>query len=330
MAEPGTRKALITGAESGIGAACAAHLAIPVIVNRSGGAAHAAGANLKDSLKQAFRQSGCEIDLHLLDGPQIAGAVGKAKAHRVIVAGGDGTAACAAYALRGSDTELGLLPLGTLNHLARDLRIPAKLEEAAALAATGQAVPVDLGEVNGRSFVNNASIGIYPRMVAQREAYRQRHGWPKWFATIPAGIAALARFPLHRLTIDMGQGPQRLITSLLFVGNNVYSLESGALGSRASLSDGVMSVFAVVHRSRLALVWFSIRTLLGRANQTKDFVAFGECTELTIDSRTSSVKMALDGELARLSFPLHFRIDPGALRIVCPPDAPADRPADTQ
>ncbi|MEO7913844.1 MAG: diacylglycerol kinase family protein, partial [Novosphingobium sp.] len=295
---------------------------IPVLINRSGGAALAAGTNLEASVEQAFHDSGAPVEVHLLGGPQMADAVEQTHTPRVIVAGGDGTAACAAYALRGTKTELGLLPMGTLNHLARDLRIPDKLEDAAKLAATGRAVPIDLGEVNGHCFVNNASIGIYPRMVAQREAFRQRYGWPKWLASIPAGLAALARLPLHHLTVDMGKGPQRLITSLLFVGNNIYSLQSGDLGSRASLSDGVMSVYAVVHRSRLALIWFSIRTLLGRANRVTDFVAFGECTELTIQSRTGSVKMALDGELQRLNFPLQFKVDPGALLIVCPPEEP--------
>ena len=148
-----------------------------------------------------------------------------AKKGRVVVAGGDGTAACAAQQLAGSDAELGLLPLGTLNHLARDLGLPTDLEEAAKVAATGTATAIDVAEVNGHVFVNNASIGLYPAMVREREGLQDDKGWPKWLSALPAAYAALERLPHHRLRIDLGQGERTIVTPLLFVGNNVYSLD---------------------------------------------------------------------------------------------------------
>ncbi len=221
-------------------------VALPVIVNRGGGAASAAGHDLADQLKVAFGNAGVNADIRLLDGDAIAAALREvALQGRVVIAGGGGTAACAAQALKESNAVLALMPLGTLNHLARDLGIPADMEAAAHLAATGGVVAIDVGEVNGRRFVNNASIGVYPFFVGRREGVHERLGWSKRLATIPAAWAALSRLPHHRLLIETPDGQRRLDTSLLFVGNNRYTLEPGEIGTRASLIDGTLSVFAV-------------------------------------------------------------------------------------
>jgi diacylglycerol kinase family enzyme len=296
---------------------------IPVLVNRAGGAAAAAGESLAESLTAAFAAAGAEANVQFLEGGEMREAIRRAAdTGRVVVAGGDGTAASAAGTLAGSDSELALLPLGTLNHLARDLSIPPALEDAAKIAVEGTATPIDLGRVNDHIFVNNASIGLYPFMVRHREGYRARRGWPKWLASIPAAWDALSRLPHHRLRIDMGNGQEPLITPLLFVGNNVYSLESGTVGSRASLRDGTLSVYAVARRSRLALLWFGVRAILGRVDRATDFVALGECTSVKVHShsRSGMVDVGLDGEIRRLSFPLRFEIMPGALHIVSPPE----------
>ncbi len=113
------------------------------------------------------------------------------------------------------------------------------------------------------------------------------------------------------------------MTSLLFVGNNRYSLERGEIGSRSSLTEGKLSVFAVAARSRLALLWFGIRAMTGLVNRTTDFVALGECESLTVDAHGKSVDVALDGEVRALAFPLRFQIKAGALRIVTLPKADA-------
>lgn len=301
---------------------------LTVIVNKGGGAASAAGAELENMLESAFAASGAKAVIKLCDGDEMAAQIRRTEKHgRVVVAGGDGTAACAAEALKGSDREMGLLPLGTLNHLAKDLGIPADLAAAADVAANGLVTAIDVGTVNGHRFVNNASIGIYPAMVREREELREANGWPKWFASIPAAWTALSRLPHHRLRIDMGQGQNPLVTPLLFVGNNMYSIERGAIGTRESLQDGRMSVFAVARKSRLALIWFALRGVAGKANRQEDFVALGECTELKVWSRSTSIELALDGEILRLETPLHFKSEAGALKILIPhPEATTTQP----
>lgn len=294
-----------------------------VIVNRNGGAAAKKGDALPKALEQAFAAAGTTADISLLDAKQIPDAIeAAAKTGRVIVAGGDGTAAGAAQILAGSDTELGLLPLGTLNHLTRDLGIPADLSEAADIAVNGQPAAIDVGEVNGRVFVNNASIGLYPLMVRKREGLRRAKGWPKWLSTLPAAFAVLERLPHHRLRLDWGKGERAIVTPLLFVGNNVYSLDRGEVGKRGTLTDGKLSVYAIARRRRPALIWFALRALVGRAERSLDFETLGECETLTVRSSSGSIEIALDGELRRMDSPLEFRIRPGALTVMTPSDAP--------
>ena len=292
---------------------------LAVLVNREGGAAAAAGAALPDQITAAFAAAGVTARVELLPGPAIAAAVAAAARanRRIVVAGGDGTVACAAQALRGTATELALLPLGTLNHFSRDLQIPAELDAAAALAAHGRAAPIDLGEVNGHCFINNASMGLYPDMVRARDGYR-RLGLPKWLAMVPAGAGALGRLRERHVHLDLGKGPAEIVTPLMLVGNNRYSLEAGNLGARASLRDGTLSIYAVSRRSRSGLLWFAVRVLLGKADPEADFEALGDYPEMILRSRHRTVEIALDGELHVLQAPLVFRADPGALRVVVP------------
>jgi len=290
---------------------------LPVIVNKNGGTAAKMGDDLVPTLTAAFDAAGVRAAIEPLDGDDIPDAIDKAAGGgRVVVAGGDGTVSCAAQQLAGSDTELALLPLGTLNHLARDLGLPTDLDAAAKVAATGRPIAIDVAEVNGHVFVNNASIGLYPLMVREREGLQDDRGWPKWLSALPAAFAALERLPHHRLRVDLGKGEQTIVTPLLFVGNNDYSLDAGAIGQRASLTDGKLSVYAVARRSRLSLLWFAARALVGRAKQDTDFVTLGSCETLTVWSTGDSIEIALDGEVQRLESPLAFRSRPGALKVV--------------
>ena len=290
---------------------------LPVIVNKNGGTAAKLGDTLEPSLRDAFAAAGAEADVKPLEGDAIARAIGAAaKKGRVVVAGGDGTLSAAAGALAGTDAELALLPLGTLNHLARDLGLPTDVKEAAKVAATGTPTAIDVAEVNGHVFVNNASIGLYPAMVQTRDELQRDKGWPKWLSALPAAYAALERLPHHRLRIDLGRGERTIVTPLLFVGNNRYSLDKGEIGRRASLTDGKLSVCAVAYRSRLALLWFAARVLVGRARRDADFVMLGECEALRVWSMGASIEIALDGEVLRIASPLEFQIRPGALQVV--------------
>jgi len=291
---------------------------LPVLVNREGGAAANAGEGLRDQIAAAFAATGVAVKIDLLAPEELPHAVEDAanRSARIVVAGGDGTLACAAQALSGYETELAILPLGTLNHLARDLDIPPELEAAAELAAHGRAAPIDVGTVNGQRFVNNVSIGIYPRMVRERDAVREDRAWPKWLATVPAALNTVARLPHHRLRVSYRGRDEMLVTPLLFVGNGIYSLEQGEVGCRTDLKGGKLGIYAVGHRTRAALLWFAVRTLLGRADPRADFVLIGESEDLRVQAHRDRVEIAMDGEVKLLASPLRFGVDARALRVV--------------
>ena len=211
-------------------------------------------------------------------------------------------------------TTLGILPLGTRNHLARELGIPLDLEGAAALIGQCSTREIDLARVNGHAFVNNASIGLYPQLVREREQRRA----PKWLAALPAAIAALKRMRHHRLHLAMPGQDRDIVTPILFVGNNHYGLSAGRIGKRAALDGGVLSVYAVASRRRLALIGFAIRTIVGRADRDHDFAAIGDAPSLEVSGRSERIDIALDGEVMRLTMPLRFECQAGGLTVIAP------------
>jgi diacylglycerol kinase family enzyme len=294
---------------------------LPVILNRRAGGIAGGEASLTDRTREAFAAAGIDAAITLVEGGGIARAVqAHATAPLIVVGGGDGTLGTALYARRGLGAT-GILPLGTRNHLARDLAIPTALADAAKLIAGGNTRMIDLATVNGQGFVNNASVGLYPVMVRHREAVT-RGGLPKWAATLPAAWAALRRLSHHRMYVETGGAwGQYLRTPLLLVGNNRYALELGHLGERDSLQDGRLSVFAVAAHSRLGLLWFGLRALFGRSDPSRDFAMLGEFAEIVVRSRAGRIDVALDGEVHRLSLPLRFAVLPGAVRV-CVPDDP--------
>jgi diacylglycerol kinase family enzyme len=293
---------------------------IPVFINAGGGTAAAKGDKLRDEVEAAFAEAGATIALSLLKGDELQEAV-KASANEplVVVGGGDGTLGSAAQVLvdHGSAT-LGILALGTHNHLAKELGIPADLKEAAKLIVARPTRRIDLARVNGRVFVNNASVGFYPLLVRERDAHQENHGLPKWLATIPAAREALRRLPQHRLHLELPEGPQDVMTPMLFVGNNRYTMEAGKVGQREALDAGVMSLFAVTARSSGALIGVALRALVGRADPSRDFAAIGEARSFIVDDGSSDREVALDGEVVELDMPLEFSTEPGALQVVAP------------
>lgn len=293
---------------------------VPVLINASGGMAASMGDVLEAEVRAAFEKASVAIELLLLDGGGMQAAVAE-RAHLplVVVGGGDGTIGCAtAEVLRGK-AALGILALGTRNHLARELGVPLDLPAAAKLIAGGKKRRIDVARVNGQLFINNASIGLYPAMVRVREEEQAAHRVPKWIAAVPASWDALKRLRHHRLRLRVPGGTKDIATPMLFVGNNHYSLEAGRIGTRDALDDGLLSVFALASRSRAGLIGFALRAVMGRVHRQEDFAAIGDVTELTVTGRSRDVDIALDGEVRRLSMPLDFTLEKGALRVIAPP-----------
>ena len=155
----------------------------------------------RDQIADLFARHGAQVRILLAQkGSEIPNLARRAMAEGsqpVVAAGGDGTVRTVAAALVGTETALGILPLGTLNHFAKDCKIPLELDAAIANLFTGGLARVDVGEVNGHIFVNNSSLGLYPAIVREREK-RQRQGVTKWVAFTLALVSILWRYaPLH-------------------------------------------------------------------------------------------------------------------------------------
>jgi diacylglycerol kinase family enzyme len=294
---------------------------VRVIVNRQGGTLKASNHDAEAPLREAFAAAGVAAEIRLTEPDDLSGALAEAaKApglDAVVAGGGDGTLSCAAGHLAGTGRPLGILPLGTLNHLARDAGIPTALDEAAALIAAGHVQAIDVAEVNGRIFVNNSSVGLYPDMVRLREAEQERSGRGKRLAMLSASFATLRHFRRHRLWISAEGLEAPIDTPLLFVGNNRYAVNLFGLGKREALDEGELCIYAIRARSRTGLFWAGIRGLFGRLDQQRDFVTF-YVSEAEVSSSRQVMTISADGETVRVEMPLRYRIRPKALKLIVP------------
>ena len=235
---------------------------------------------------------------------------------RVAAGGGDGTVSAVAGAVAGTETALAVLPMGTLNHFAKDAGIPLDLEEAVRNFFTGQVTKVDVGEVNGRVFVNNSGIGVYPHLVRQREAL-QRHGRPKWLAFAIAVGSVLRRYARLRVKLHLSE-PEALAryTPFLFVGNNKYETVGAEIGRRTSLTSGRLWVCMAPHAGRVDLMGMAWRMLRDHAGDHE--LNAVEVEEFWVEPGTPRVTVSADGEVSLMTAPLHYRIRPGALGVILP------------
>jgi diacylglycerol kinase family enzyme len=286
-----------------------------VLINRRGGSV-----GERKLVEDALAAAGIEADVRWLEGSELSDAAKeavKSGAELVVAGGGDGTISAVAGALAGTRAKLGVLPLGTLNHFARDLGIPVKFEDAAKLLATGKARCVDVADVNGRVFVNNSAIGLYPLMVLDREAQQAHLGRSKRWAMAIAAARTLFRFSHRRLSLTVNDQTAVVDTPLLFVGNNAYKMDLPGAGTREAMDRGELFVLVLRRKSRLGFCLASVRALFGRERHD-DVVRIGGVETLKVGSSRHSIAVSLDGESLHMKPPLEYRIRPKALYVVAP------------
>ncbi|MFN2507267.1 MAG: diacylglycerol kinase family protein [Chthoniobacterales bacterium] len=290
-----------------------------VILNHAAGAPSQKKQSADAQIRQLFAEHRAEVRILRPEGNTRLSALAEAAAadpHPVVVAGGgDGTISAVAAALAGTGKALGILPLGTLNHFAKDLRIPLDLPAAVETVLQGRVAEVDVGEVNGRVFINNSSLGIYPRIVASREAQQEQLARGKWPAFLWATLRAFRRFPFLNLRITT-EGKQLVHkTAFIFIGNNEYQISGFNLGARACLNAGKLGLYLTQRTGRFGLFRLAFHALLGRLQQAKDFNSF--CVEeALIEAHQGRLLVATDGEVTWMKTPLRYRVRPAALRVL--------------
>jgi diacylglycerol kinase family enzyme len=300
-------------------------LRVVVLLNAAAGAAERRVPVEAAEIAAAFGALGVTAEIRSVPGPELCDAARAAARDDgvdvVALGGGDGTMNAGATALAGTGRALGVLPLGTLNHFARDLGIPQDVVGAVRTIVHGRVREVDVGEVNGQVFVNNSSIGAYPAAVRERERLRSQNGHGKWPAMMRAVLSTLHRYPLVTVTLRMLEGEVRITTPVVFVGNNRYDTGLFRLGARQELDRGLLWLYVVPDSGRFALLRLSARALFGRLRQSRDFEALG-LPDLLVEDRRSEIAVAVDGELLTMTTPVRYRIRPRDLRVMVPVPEP--------
>ena len=293
-------------------------LHLTVIVNA--GARQADEDQVCRQLAAIFNSHGVEADIWLgRSGGEIvelARRAAKGQSPVVVAGGGDGTINAVASELIDTGKVLGVLPLGTLNHFAKDLGIPLAIEAAVDVISQQTIANIDIGEVNGRYFLNNSGLGLYPRIVQEREQ-QQAKGWGKWLAFFSALLIIIHRYPLLSVRLDADARELRRRTPMVFVGNNEYELQGLNMGSRRCLNGGMLFLYVTREMSRWRLFKMGLAALFGNLSDATDFDAL--CVrEVSVQARRRRLRVALDGEVVVMRLPLRYRVHPAALRVIVP------------
>ena len=289
-----------------------------VIINERAGTAVKPDAGLE--IQSLFEKHGARVRLERVRDPADLTARARQAATRgdlLVAAGGDGTVSAVASVAAATGATLGVLPMGTLNHFAKDVGLPLNLEAAVKVIVAGHVRRLDVGDVNERIFVNNSSVGLYPQMVWHREA-EQRRGRRKWTAFAIALVNTWRDYRMIAARLDVNGTMTVVRTPFIFIGNNVYTAEGFRLGGRSSLDEGKLSIFAAPECGRFEILGLPVRAICGRLRTPQaPFVGF-QTETVTVDVTHRRVSVAVDGEVVMMTPPLVYRVRRRSLNVLVP------------
>ena len=275
------------------------------------------------ALRRMFAEAGVEAEIEIVPGervPAAARAAVDSGAEAVLAGGGDGTIRAVAGVLAGGDVPLGVLPLGTLNHFAKDLGIPTDLGEAVRLVGSAVVRRLDVGEVNGEIFVNNSILGFYPPLVRMRDWQRRTLSRGKWVATVLGLVRMLPRLPSVHVHV-VADGVETVHdTRFAFVGNNEYEMSLFSYGARHRFDSGNLYLYIARPQTRLGLLGLTLLGLLRDVTRTSHFEQW-TLPAFTIDTDKAALPVYLDGEVTLMQPPLAYRTHERALPVLLPPPA---------
>lgn len=292
-----------------------------IVNGRAGSVLGLDHAALKERLLTALGEAGNQVKVEIVDPVDLNAAIARALAEEpdaVIVGGGDGTIRSAATLLKDSESALGILPLGTLNRLARDLSIPLDLEQAARALAHAEIRHIDMAEVNGRPFTCNALLGLPPIYSRQRQKQRGQPLVPRLRAYFSV-LRHIAR-SRRKITLIVNDGlERRKIRALsIAISNNVYADTAGLMLKRPTLDNGELGIYIARHENGLRMAMGFARAMLGRFRSDPHLEATS-AKKLDIISSKSAMRVSSDGEVEIIETPLRFRTLPKALKVLAPP-----------
>ncbi len=289
-----------------------------VILNRGAGR-H--GEETEAQIAEVFRAQSISTRLLVArNGDEIASLaqeVVRSDAEIIVAAGGDGTIDAIAAALSGTGKILGVLPLGTFNLFAKRLNIPLELGAAVQTVRNGWTAEINVGEVNGRTFLSRSSVGPYPLALRHREQMFRRFGRSRLIALL-SGATALMRWGnvmTIRLTTDNGE--QVFRSRFVFVCNNPEELDYFHLRGRECIAAHHLAIYLPKPLSPAGILRLGFRMLRREAEEARDFDMI--CVrEARLEIEPSLVPVSLDGEVEIMPAPLQYRLRVGALGVRVP------------
>ncbi len=291
-----------------------------VIMNRKAGRLSGAFSETRRSRFTDMVQQTCRnVDVYWTDPRDLDRTIDKALSAGpdiIAVGGGDGTLSSAAARLVGTDVVLGVIPAGTFNLIARDLSAHLSMKQAAADIAAGAPLLMDAGELNGHIFLHHASLGIHPKTIALREAYRRKLGVGKLVTTGVALAWILTNPPSTRLHVATDSGTFNVHTPFLFIGANRFETGPFQFIRRETFDAARLGVFYTPRGKTADLLRMIVRTFLEKRLTNVRHLNGFQTERLTVDSEKTRLKMSLDGELKAFEPPVSIRIRPGALRVI--------------
>lgn len=289
-----------------------------VIMNRDSGADNKAA--LTTEIETAFTAHGWQVEFVLAGRRDLRSRTQQTVAQApgaIVVAGGDGTINTVASACVEAKRPLGLVPAGTFNYVSRNLGVPTEVSQAVSVIINGWVRQVDIGEINGRLFLNNAGIGLYAQMLERREQDKRRFGRRRMVAFFSGMRCLLSSHPLYAVELLADGQTARHLTTTLFFGCNALQLEDFNVTAADCLRHQKLAVLSLKLHSRWEVTVAACAALMGRLDEVSTTEAFCAST-VRVQTRRRALKVAIDGEIVLLRSPLNVTLHPGALQVFAP------------
>jgi diacylglycerol kinase family enzyme len=273
------------------------------------------------TIDERLRAHGNDVQVEMFEPDALDAAMDRALAEDIdvlVVGGGDGTIKAAAAKLVGKRTALGIIPLGTLNRLARDLKIPLDPAEAATVIGEGRPQAIDVADVNGRIFLCSSLLGLPIYVAQERQALRGAGVLDR----VKGYLALLKTFMSNRrrfaIEVDDGRQTRRERALSIAVSNNPFAKQPSRMLTRSCIDTGNLALYLSKHKTGGAMSWAIIKRLFGQWNDADPEVEEVCAKRITLRSERPVVRVSNDGEIEELRTPLEYSIKPRALRIMAP------------
>jgi diacylglycerol kinase family enzyme len=287
-------------------------------------------ADAQRRIARRFAEAGANVDVRFVAPrylrPLAQEAARGGEFDTIFAGGGDGTLNTIANVVADSEKTFGVLPLGTHNHFAKDLKIPLDLDAAIpALVAPGRTIEIPVADVNGHLFLNFSAIGMHPEIVLDRESQRQSKGRGKWPAMMVAMLRKLNSPPVQKLALSARGHTITHRTPSVIVCNNPHQMEVFGVKHASVPERGLLNVYITTRTRRRTLIGQMFRAAAGAIDQKTPHFEAMALPELRIDCKRKLITVSIDGEVMDLSPPLIYRVREKPMKVIVPAEPRTDQ-----